>query len=284
MTDATAIRLIVNADELGLTPEVTEGILKAHHEGIVTSASIMGNLANPAALARELAGAPALGLGAHLVLVGGTPVSAPRDIPHLIEGTGQLPDSPAQLALRWLRGKLPEAELETELLAQAERLRAAGMPLDHLDTYLHLGFLPPVARVVERVAAQLRIRAIRSSMEVPNLTWFADLQRGLPLAALGAFGYLARKKLGALRHGAESWGFAESGNLGRMRIMEILGRLGPGVHELICHPGTTPQDGLTLAGHRVLERRLELEALCDPKIRQAVARRGITLCRFGDVF
>ncbi len=285
MTDASTIRLIVNADELGATPEITEGVLRAHHEGIVTSASIMGTVADLPGLCDELAKAPRLGVGVHFVLVAARPVSDPKTIPSLVDESGAFFGSPTDLVTRWARGKLQLHEIETEMLAQAQRFLTAGVALDHLDTFLHMGFLPPVAQALERVAQRLRIRAIRAAMESPNLSWFTDVQRGLPLAALGALSYVARRRLGALRHGAQSWGYGECGNLGRMHIMEILGRLGPGIHELICHPGTTAQDSLTLAGgRRMYERRLEMETLCDPKIRDALARRGVTLCRFQDVF
>jgi len=165
------------------------------------------------------------------------------------------------------------------------RLLQAGFELDHLDTYLQLGFLPPVAEALERVAQELRIRTIRSAIEGPTLSWFTDLKKGLPMAMLGAFGYLARRRMGAIRHGAQSWGLAESGGLNSMRMLEILGRMGPGIHELICHPGTVPQESLTLSGRRqVFERRMELEMLCDPQTKSWLKERGVELCRFKDVF
>jgi predicted glycoside hydrolase/deacetylase ChbG (UPF0249 family) len=90
--------------------------------------------------------------------------------------------------------------------------------------------------------------------------------------------------LGALRHGAQTWGLAESGNLGRTRLLELLGRLGPGVHELICHPGEVSAHALTLSGQkRMFERRMEMETLCDPQVRMWLRQRQIELCRFKDV-
>jgi chitin disaccharide deacetylase len=282
---SSAVRLIVNADELGSTPEITDGILRAHHEGIVTSASILGTTADPVELHRKLAGSPTLGLGVHLVLVGSAPISRPDEIPTLVNDAGRLVDSPAELLSRWVRGKLNPAQLQCEIRAQTTRLLQTGFELDHLDTYLQLGFLPPVADALEKVAQELRIRTIRSAMEGPTLSWFADVQKGVPLALLGAFGYLSRRRMGAIRHGAQSWGFAESGGLSGMSLLEILGRMGPGVHELICHPGLQPQESLTLSGgRRVFERRMELEMLCDPQTREWLAQRGVELCRFKDVF
>lgn len=279
------LRLIVNADELGSTPEITNGILRAHHEGIVTSASIFGTTEDLNDLKLRLCESPNLGLGGHLVLVGAAPILPPSEIPSLVNANGRLLDTPAELLSRWVRGKLNGAHLLNELRAQTTRLLQAGFELDHLDTYLQLGFLPPVADALERVAQDLRIRTIRSAIEGPTLAWFADLKKGLPMAMLGAFGNLARRRMGAIRHGAQSWGMAESGGLSAMRLLEILGRMGPGVHELICHPGTEPQEGLTISGKRQrFERRMELEMLCDPQTKAWLQERGVELCRFKDVF
>lgn len=280
-----AIRLIVNADGLGASDDITRGILRAHHEGVVTSASIWGTCADLSVCKQQLQDAPELGLGVHIVLVASAPVSPPCDIASLVNEAGQLFDTPAELFTRWVRGKIQPAHIETEIRAQTRRLLDAGVSLDHMDTYLQLGFLPVISEAMERVAQQLRIRTIRSAMEGPSLAWFTDAQKGLPLAMMGALAYLSRRRLGAIRHGAQSWGFAESGNLGRMRLLEVLGRMGPGVHELICHPGETPTETLTLSGQRrVFERRLELETLCDPQVRVWLRQRQIDLCRFKDVF
>lgn len=281
---AAAIRLIVNADGLGAQDDITRGILRAHREGIVTSASIWGTC-DVATCKQQLTEAPELGLGVHIVLVGATPISAPGEIPSLVNEAGRFFDSPAELFTRWVRGKIHPAHIETEVRAQTRRLLDAGIVLDHMNTYLQLGFLPAISEAMERVAQQLRIRTIRSAMEGPSLSWFTDAQKGVPLAVMGALAYLSRRRLGAIRHGAQSWGLAESGNLGRLRLLEVLGRMGPGVHELICHPGLAPTKTLTLSGQRrVFERRLELETLCDPQVRVWLQQRQIVLCRFKDVF
>ena len=61
-----------------------------------------------------------------------------------------------------------------------------------------------------------------------------------------------------------------------MRVLEIIGRLGPGPHELICHPG---EESTTFYDHAG-----ELRALTSPKVRRALGQRGVTLCRWGDLF
>ena len=71
------IRLVVNADDFGMSPAISRGILRAHHEGIVTSTSLLGNTPDLPQARAMLAEAPALGVGVHLALCGGRPVAPP---------------------------------------------------------------------------------------------------------------------------------------------------------------------------------------------------------------
>jgi hypothetical protein len=77
--------------------------------------------------------------------------------------------------------------------------------------------------------------------------------------------------MGQLRHGPVTWGYVESDRLDEVRILEIIGRLAPGAHELVCHPGGPGGAG-------------ELAALGSAKVRTALAARGIVLCRWQDLF
>ena len=61
-------------------------------------------------------------------------------------------------------------------------------------------------------------------------------------------------------------------------LLEILEDLPPGVTELACHPGADDGPG---PGYRA-ERAMEAVTLCDPRVRAAIAERGITLCSFAD--
>jgi hypothetical protein len=84
--------------------------------------------------------------------------------------------------------------------------------------------------------------------------------------------------MGILRHGPTTWGYFESGRLDEIRILEILARLGPGIHELICAPRESDDP---MEPSRVGS---ELAALLSPRVREGLARRGIGLCRWADLF
>jgi predicted glycoside hydrolase/deacetylase ChbG (UPF0249 family) len=285
-SDSPAIRLVVNADGLGADPAVARGVLRAHREGIVTSTSVLGNCPDVAAVKAVLAEAPGLGVGVHLSLIDGAPVCSPGAVRSLVGPDGRFPAKPSELFLSWAKGALRADDVEREMDAQVGRLRDAGLRIDHLDTRWHIGFLPAVGRAVEAVARRHGIQGIRMAMEHPTLAWIVETPRGLAAAALGGLAWWSRRKLGALRHGPQTWGYVESGRLDEVRILEIIGRLGPGGHELLCHPAEAAP-GETLpppAPPLWSDPARELGALTSPLVRHALDGRGVDLVRWADLF
>jgi chitin disaccharide deacetylase len=277
------IRLVVNADDFGLSPAISRGILAAHRDGIVTSTSLLGNVVDLDGARALLAQTPKLGVGVHLTLTGGAPVSPPGRVASLLAPDGQLHARGADFITAWVRGRVSAEDVHRELDAQVGRIRDAGIPIDHLDTHHHLGFLPVVGRAVEEAARRHGIAGIRSAVERPTLAWVTEPKRGLEAGLLTGLAWLTRRQLGARRHGPQSWCYVEAGRLDEIRILEILGRLTGGPHELICHPGQDDPDG-----HRVEElgrydRTGELTSLTSEKVRRALGQRAITLCRWGDL-
>ena len=267
---------MVNADDFGMSPAISRGILRAHREGIVTSTSLLGNCADLDAARGLLAEAPELGVGVHLALVEGDPVSDPASVPSLLAPNGRFRSRGAEFIAAWTKRQIGPAEVEREFDAQVARVQSAGIKIDHLDTHHHLGFLPVVGRSVEAVARRYGIGAIRSEIESPTLSWVTDPRRGLKAGVLTGLNWLTRRQLGARRHSAQSWGYVESGRLDEIRVLEIIGRLGPGTHELICHPGEEQAPGYDYMG--------ELQTLTSAKVRRALGQRSVSLCRWGDLF
>jgi predicted glycoside hydrolase/deacetylase ChbG (UPF0249 family) len=283
---ASAVSLVVNADEFGISEEVSRGILIAHREGIVTSTSVLGNCPDLAGAKALLDGVPRLGVGLSLTLVGGAPVSDPAGCPSLLGPDGRLHHRARVVAIAWASGRLEPTEVERELEAQVKRALAAGLRPDHLNTPHNTGFIPPVGLALEAIARRHGIPGVRSAVERPTLSWLTEAPRGAVATALMGLAWLTRRKMGALRHGPQSWGYVETGQLDEVRILEIVGRLGAGSHELICHPGTAddPAPPLGAVGAVHFHRARELAALTSPLVRETIERRGIRLCRWADLF
>jgi predicted glycoside hydrolase/deacetylase ChbG (UPF0249 family) len=137
-------QLIVNADDFGLSPAVNAAVLQAHQRGIVTSTTVMINLPHAeAGLAQALAETPNLGLGLHLNLNQGKPVSPPTSVPSLVDEHGQFYpiERLAEVALGY-----DGDELYEEIAAQIERFIAlTGHPPTHLDAHYHVALMHPLA-------------------------------------------------------------------------------------------------------------------------------------------
>src|SRR5262249_20914256 len=151
-------RLVVNADDFGLTVGVNDGILDAHEHGILTSASLFANAPATADAIRRARWHPSLGIGVHLALVDGAPVLPPADVPTLVTGDGRFRRSWKPFVAACLRGRVSLVEVERELTAQIETIVAAGVLPTHLDTHKHVHAYPPIFAVVSRLAARFGIR------------------------------------------------------------------------------------------------------------------------------
>ena len=214
IVSAGEIRLVVNADDFGMSAAISRGILRAHRDGIVTSTSLLGNAPDLPGARAMLSEAPNLGVGVHLALCGGSPVAPADNVRSLLAPDGAFWPRGQDFITAWMKGRVLPSEVERELEAQVARVRDAGISIDHLDTHHHLGFLPVVGGAMEAVARRHGIAGLRSAVERPTLAW----------ATLGRFGasrpesitlsaWLTRRQLGARRHGPQSWGYVEAGHL-----------------------------------------------------------------------
>src|SRR6266487_6764733 len=128
-----ARRLIVNADDFGRSHSINQAVVRAHREGILTTASLMVNgpaAAEAAELAREN---PRLGVGLHVSLVCATSALKPSEIPDLVDRDGNFSQNPVATGVRYFFRKDLRPQLEREIRAQFEKYRARGLPLDHVN-------------------------------------------------------------------------------------------------------------------------------------------------------
>src|SRR5579863_6643091 len=107
-------RLIVNADDFGLTAGVNRGIVEAHAAGIVTSTTLMANSTafdDAVQLARS---SPTLSVGCHLVLIDGSPLLGRDKVPSLMDprNPGCFYQNISSFAQRALTGRFDANEIE----------------------------------------------------------------------------------------------------------------------------------------------------------------------------
>src|SRR5436190_18490607 len=147
-------QLVVNADDLGLTTGVNDGIFDAHDLGILTSASLFANAPATADAIGRARLHPSLGLGVHLALVDGSPTLPPDQVPTLVTDAGRFRASWKPFILACLQGRVSLREVERELAAQIERLQRSGFAVTHLDAHKHVHAYPPVVGIVARLAVK----------------------------------------------------------------------------------------------------------------------------------
>jgi predicted glycoside hydrolase/deacetylase ChbG (UPF0249 family) len=274
-------RLVINADDFGFSEGVTQGIMEAHAAGTVTSTSIMANgIAWQFAVARARA-TPGLGVGLHLNLVQGRPLLR---VPSLTDSrTGEFHPL-GVLAQRALLRRIDREELEAETRAQIERVRATGIALTHLDSHRHAHVLPGIFPTVARVTSEAGIRVLRIPREPLGLNALdlAATDRKLVIAA-ALVASRAASRTGSLVTVDHFRGISlQGGKRFAVRLGRTLDTLGPGVTELMVHPG---HDDATLAAQDsyTWQRPIELAVLTSDGTRERLARGDIRLVSFRDI-
>lgn len=129
--------LVIHADDLGMNHSVNRASLEALEKGWITSASILVPCPWFPEVARWAKEHPNADLGIHLALTSEWtdlrwgPVSGVSKVPSLVEADGYFPLDTDIVARN---AKMPEAE--SELRAQIDRAKSAGIPLTHLDMHM----------------------------------------------------------------------------------------------------------------------------------------------------
>ncbi len=284
--------LILNADDFGMTRGVNEGIIRAHREGILTSTTLMAN--GPAfddAVERASAN-PKLGVGCHLVLIGGKCVAPREEVASLVDTDGNLPDSLAKFVAKLSSGMIPGHEIERELRAQVKKIRAAGINPTHLDTHKHTHAHPRVMEALGRIAKELGIKRVRKPVENLHDSWQTMQADGqgisMQLVAAGAVRAVApRFRAIARKYGLvfpdHFLGLAMTGQVSAAALSGMIGTLDDGSTEIMLHPGVCDAE-LIQSGTRLREQReTELAALLDPGVRSALDERGIRLISYREL-
>ncbi|MCL6580015.1 MAG: hopanoid biosynthesis-associated protein HpnK [Firmicutes bacterium] len=282
--------VILNADDFGRWPSINQAVLRAHREGILTSASLVvtGDAFEEAvALARAT---PTLAVGLHLVLVQGRPALPPDQVPDLVGSDGRFGRDPARLWLHYWADRRAAAELEREVRAQFERFAATGLPLSHVDGHLHFHLHPAVADLVVELAREYGAGGVRVPRDDVALALRHD-RSSAAMKVLWAWGLgvFARRVETAARRAPGGgrprtlvvadrvYGLLQSGRMEEAYVLRVIDSLagslregrGRPVFELFFHPDTA--DPVELFG----PNPGDLECLLSPAVRRALERGGL---------
>jgi predicted glycoside hydrolase/deacetylase ChbG (UPF0249 family) len=234
-------RLILNADDFGLTDGVNEAILELNAAGALTSATLMATGQSFRSAVHAAFAQTTLDVGCHVVLVDGTPVLPYAQIPSLASAGG-FRSTLGEFVKDLMLGRIRETEIEAEAVAQIARIQSSGLSVSHVDTHKHTHMFGRVLRPLLRAAVMRGVGAIRNPFEP-----------GWSVKATGAAGLTRRMQVNVLRMQHRGFrkavreagiattdgaiGVLATGSLDASTLQRMLQAMPDGTWELVCHPG-----------------------------------------------
>ena len=275
-------RVVVTADDFGLSPEVNEAVRMGHESGVLSCASLM--VAAPAAqeaiaLARSM---PGLKVGLHLTLADGRPILPASAVPDLVDGSGKFRPGLARHGARIFFSPRARLQAVAECRAQIEAFEKTGLELDHLNGHNHFHIHPVILGAVLEIARRTRIPAVRVPYQpigtMPaSMAWMS--------AVMAPWVALTRTRLRGAGIASNDclFGLFESGAMVESAWLRLIPLLPDGLTEIYCHPAVASIGVLkeAMPDYRHAE---ELAALTSPRVRQALERAGVELTSFSQVF
>jgi hopanoid biosynthesis associated protein HpnK len=286
------IRLIINADDFGLTERVNDAIVEVHQKGIVTSTTLMANGPAFDNAAERGKSERRLGIGIHLNLSEGTPLTDSSRLKPLINEKGAFYLSPVQMLRKWTSLRINLGKVEMELRAQIEKVLNAGIEVTHLDGHKHFHFLPQFLQMAIRLAREYKIPAVRCAGEKTS-SLFRLAVRDWSSSPIVLKQYFAGKVLSILARTMKGnledaglkttdfvLGIASTGFLDTHHLKDLIAHLPSGTSELVCHPGYVDKHLLETPTRLLKQRETEIAALTCPEVKERLTQRGVQLINY----
>lgn len=245
------IQLIINADDLGLTPGCNAGIVKAMTEGIVTDTTLMINTDYTQDAIDLLKKQGLIRVGLHLNLTYGTPLLPAKEISSLVDDHGRFKRKITEAALC-----MRQSEVERELTAQVEKFLAAGLSLTHLDSHHHAHSYPEIIDASIALAQRL----------------------GVPLRQTGDAVCQKIRRAGVATTDYFSLDFYGPG-ANTENLKTILQAHRQGTLEIMCHPAEPEALIYEISSYNSF-REKELAVLTSQEIRDFLQAEGVRLVSF----
>ncbi len=273
-------KLIVTADDFGLSPPVNEAVERAHRDGVLSATSLM--VGAPAAedavmRARKL---PSLGVGLHLTLLNGRPVLPPGKVPALVGPDGRFSNDAVRFGVALYASPELRRQANAEIEAQFECFHATGLAMDHINGHRHFHLHPMVLEAIARLAPRFGNPPLRLPHEPFAPSFAANRDRALGRLAGSLFYSLQTRRIrrrlmdGGMVANDQVFGLHDSGAMTEERFLRLLDHLPQGVSEIYCHPATRRWEGpdnLPAA----YQPEAELEALLSAKVKTKMDAMGL---------
>jgi hopanoid biosynthesis associated protein HpnK len=265
-------KLIITADDFGLSLPVNEAVESAHLAGVLSAASLMVGAPETDDAVERARKLPALGVGLHLTLLNGRPVLPPEKVPGLVGHDGRFVGDAVHFGIKLYA--LPELrrQADAEIEAQFERFGATGLVIDHINGHQHFHLHPVVLDAIARLAPRFGHPPLRLPVEPFAASFEANRDRMLGRFSGWLFYSLQARRIKhrLLKEGMTAndyvFGLYDSGAMTEDRLLRLLEHLPQGVSEIYCHPATRRWEGPdTLPAS--YQPEAELDALLSPAVK-----------------
>jgi hopanoid biosynthesis associated protein HpnK len=262
-------RVIVSADDFGLSEAVNEGIERAHREGVLGACSLMVAGDAAADAVRRAKAMPDLKVGLHLAVIEGRAMLPDTD---LVDGRGWFPSDQLALGVNYFFRPAIRRQLAAEIRAQFRAFAATGLALDHADAHKHMHMHPTVGRMLVEIGREFGLRAVRVPAEPVAVMAACGEPPSLGARAMLAGTRVLRRQIAraGMRANDHVFGLAWSGRMTEQRLLRLIPRLPQGVSELYFHPASH-RDATIAALMPGYDHVGELDALLSPAVRAALA-------------
>lgn len=278
-------QIVINADDFGLCEGVNKAVEKAHTNGVLTSATIITNMPaaeNAVQIAKKL---PDLGIGVHLNLFKGKPISKEPSVRCLLDSRGQFAYSPPKLAILSILVHSIRNAIRTELAAQIRWVIDNGLKPTHLDSHKHIHCFPAIFPTVCDLARRFGIGAVRFAYEPKQLSalpWPLPVEGGKKKAQLIRLqASINRKQNSQFLKTDGLFGIAHLGKIDVNFLKAVTLYSSAAVAEVMTHPGLPDVEpaktGLTQ------QHRIEFEALCSERTKQYFKDAKIKRVHYGQL-
>jgi len=262
-------KLIVNGDDFGLSPETNRGLIEAHQHGILTSATLLTNMLGFEDAVVCAKKNPGLGVGIHLNLTTGKPLSSIGKVSRLVDSKGNFDSCLFRFFTKnWFK-KIDSKQIKVELDTQIKKFLNSGLKPTHIDTHHHIILRPKVYYVVIDLMDKYKIRKFRFYHS--HRAYFSGKKKYFKKILL----CLNLNKSKNNKYQMPDYIFdLENVSLGK-RLFQIRN----GINEIISHPSCAGKEIKNLP-RLAIRREKELRELTDPSVWGIIKNQRIKLTNY----
>lgn len=282
----TELKLIINADDFGVSEEVNAAVIRAYHEGVLTTTSLMVTGAAFEQAVRLAKENPGLGVGIHLVTVVGQSVLPKSQVPSLVDEDQNFSNDPTAAGVKYFFSPRARRDLRKELAAQFEKFHATGLQLSHIDGHLHLHVHPVIFSAALELGEKYGCRRMRVPEEELRLALDFDragsAQKRVHAMLFGGLALWMKRKLRArgFTFAERVYGNLQSGRMNERYFLYALDHLTATTNEIYFHPALYRDSRLTSEQRQCA---VEFEALTSASIKKRIGELGIKLTNYIEI-